>query len=135
MKKLFYILSLLFLFACSGSQTKPSMYLTQGPRTTMERIVDTFEMRLVDKAGISAIVLTFTDISGKVHPDGDLLAEKLSTELAKREKITILDRLVFQKKLEENSLDLKGGADLNKIKKIGKVLEVDYVVIGLMSSY
>ncbi|MCB1190567.1 MAG: hypothetical protein H7A23_26940 [Leptospiraceae bacterium] len=80
------------------------------------------------------IVLSFTTISGKEHKLGNILAEKLTTELAKSTNMKVLDRLMYSPELEKNDLSLNGGVVLEDLKKIGKLFSLDAIVTGIVSN-
>jgi TolB-like protein len=101
----------------------------------MTRIANALSKKVEDKNSFRVIVLTFTEVNGRRNEYGEVLAEKLSTELAKNNHIIVLDRLLYQKKLQENDLSLQGGTDLNSMRKIGSILELNGIVVGLVSPY
>lgn len=81
------------------------------------------------------VVLTFLDNEGKKSPYGDILAEKLTTELVKRDRFQILDRLANQKVLKEAGLSLDSPTDTATLRKIGEVLKLDVIITGIVTPY
>ncbi|MEM7182383.1 MAG: FlgO family outer membrane protein [Spirochaetota bacterium] len=130
------ILLLWLCASCSSGKKKINTvaYINPTPRTPMRIIADSLSQK-IGKKKLKLMVLTFTDMRGNEHNFGDVLSEKLSTELAKKDNVVILDRLLFQKKLAQNDLSLQGGIDLESMRAIGNFLELDAVVTGLVSPY
>lgn len=81
------------------------------------------------------VVLTFLDHEGKKSPYGDILAEKLTTELVKRDRFQILDRLANEKVLKEAGLGLDAPTDTATLRKIGDVLKLDVIITGIVTPY
>ncbi len=81
------------------------------------------------------IVLTFTSSDGTSNIYGSILSEKLTTELVKKDRFHILDRMVNEKTLKERGLSLESSPDLETLRKIGDTLRVDVLVTGIISSY
>ncbi|TGL41372.1 FlgO family outer membrane protein [Leptospira perdikensis] len=81
------------------------------------------------------VVLTFLDNEGKKSPYGEILAEKLTTELVKKDRFQILDRLANQKVLKEAGLGLDASTDTATLRKIGDVLKLDVIITGIVTPY
>lgn len=81
------------------------------------------------------VVLTFLDNEGKKSPYGEILAEKLTTELVKKDRFQILDRLANQKVLKEAGLGLDAPTDTATLRKIGDVLKLDVIITGIVTPY
>lgn len=81
------------------------------------------------------VVLTFLDQEGKKSPYGEILAEKLTTELVKKDRFQILDRLANQKVLKEAGLGLDSPTDTATLRKIGDVLKLDVIITGIVTPY
>nr|WP_244310320.1 FlgO family outer membrane protein [Leptospira noumeaensis] len=81
------------------------------------------------------VVLTFLDHEGKKSPYGEILAEKLTTELVKKNRFQILDRLANQKVLNEAGLGLDIPTDTATLRKIGDVLKLDVIITGIVTPY
>lgn len=84
---------------------------------------------------VRLVVLTFLDNEGKKSPYGDILAEKLTTELVKKDRFQILDRLANQKVLKEAGLSLDSPTDTATLRKIGEVLKLDVIITGIVTPY
>ncbi|MBP9886226.1 MAG: curli production assembly/transport component CsgG domain protein [Leptospiraceae bacterium] len=103
-------------------------------QTPMERIAQTLTKKLPTQNS-RVIVLTFTTTEGKEHKLGSLFAEKLTTDIVRRENIIVLDRLLFSRQLQENQLTLSSGSDLAEIRKIGELLGLNAIVTGMITSF
>lgn len=81
------------------------------------------------------VVLTFLDNEGKKSPYGEILAEKLTTELVKKDRFLVLDRLANHKVLKEAGLGLDSPTDTATLRKIGEVLKLDVIITGIVTPY
>ncbi|NBU97821.1 MAG: curli production assembly/transport component CsgG domain protein [Spirochaetia bacterium] len=133
MKINFLIIFIILLFSCS-SDKKQLVFMDTYPKTVFETVADTISKNLKENIK-RVIVLTFITQEGKEHKMGVMFAERLTTELVKQNKVTVLDRLMFKSKLQEKSLTLSGNPDLAYVKQIGDVLNIDAVVVGIVTPY
>jgi TolB-like protein len=87
--------------------------------------------------GKKIIVLTFYDRDGnRVDPRlGELISEKLTTELVKKGGFQVLDRGIYGKILKSKGLNLNGDMDLATMKKVASYLKVDGIVTGILYKY
>ncbi|TGL88346.1 curli production assembly/transport component CsgG domain protein [Leptospira congkakensis] len=81
------------------------------------------------------VVLTFLDHEGKKSPYGEILAEKLTTELVKKDRFQILDRLANEKALKEAGIGLDAATDTATLRKIGDVLKLGVIITGIVTPY
>lgn len=87
--------------------------------------------------GKKIIVMTFYDRDDPRSEDrlGELIAEKLTTELVKKGQFKVLDRGIYGKILESKGLSLKGDVDMKTMKKIAQILELDGIITGIIYQY
>lgn len=87
--------------------------------------------------GKRIIVLTFYDRDGdRVDPRlGELISEKLTTELVKKGDFQVLDRGIYGKHLRTKGLNLNGDVDMATTRKIARELQVDGIVTGILYKY
>jgi TolB-like protein len=124
----------LFVFISCANEKKQMVFMDTSPKPVFEQIAESITKNL--KPNIKrSIVMTFITQDGKEHSYGALFAEKLTTDLVKQNKLIVLDRLMFKGKLSEKSLSLNPTSDLNYVKQIGDLLNVDAVVIGIVTPY
>jgi TolB-like protein len=135
MKIRFYIILIytIFIYSCSADK-KQMIFMDPYPKTVFESVADTITKNLKENVK-RIIVLTFITQEGKEHKMGVMFAERLTTDLVKQNKVTVLDRLMFKSKLQEKSLTLSGNPDLAYVKQLGEVLNIDAVVIGIVTPY
>ncbi len=127
------ICTLLVIISCANEK-KQMVFMDTNPKPVFELIAESITKNL--KPNIKrSIVMTFITQEGKEHSYGALFAEKLTTDLVKQNKLIVLDRLMFKGKLSEKSLSLNPTSDLNYVKQIGDLLNVDAVVIGIVTPY
>lgn len=87
--------------------------------------------------GKRVIVLTFydRDNSRKDPRIGELISEKLTTELVKKDQFHVLDRGIYGKILRGKGLNLNGDIDMLTMKKIADQLKVDGIITGIIYEY
>ncbi len=124
-----FFLVCFILFYCNSNQKK-----TEVLENPIEKIAISFSKK-IDKENERLIVLNFTDSNGKSQDVGNIFSEKLTTELVKKGKFTILDRFTYQKKLKEIDLNLSPTSDLGELRKVSDVLNLKYVVTGILTRY
>jgi TolB-like protein len=132
-----YILTIILLFTtdfCMSEREKQLAIIESYSKPPFERLAETLSKN-VSSNNKRTIVLSFITSEGKEHKYGIVFAEKLTTELVKQKEIIVLDRLMFGKKLKDNSLDLAVGADLASVRKIGEILNIDSVVVGIATPF
>jgi len=83
------------------------------------------------------IVLTFYDKDKNIIKPrlGELISEKLTTELVKKGNFQVLDRGIYGKVLSSKGLSLNGDMDIATIGKVASALELDGVITGIMYKY
>jgi TolB-like protein len=128
------LLLCLFLFSCFIGDEKESR-----PQKTILPPLEKLALSLSEKGFLvnkqRLIVLTFTATDGSKNLYGNILSEKLTTELVKKDRFMILDRMVNERSLKEKGLSLESSPDLATLRKIGEVLNVDVLVTGIISPY
>ncbi|WCL47630.1 FlgO family outer membrane protein [Leptospira sp. GIMC2001] len=109
------------------------------PPTPIEYIAKSLSESGFRLKGKRVLVMTFTDRDSKAGEKdnrlGELLAEKITTELVKQSDFSILDRGIHGKILKANKLNLDADVDQDTMKKIGKTLNVDGLVTGILYKY
>ncbi|HMV46090.1 MAG TPA: FlgO family outer membrane protein [Leptospiraceae bacterium] len=136
-----YIIPLLFFslqsscsyFSNNTKNPQPNQTETNS-QTPMEKIAETFSKKM-PQPNSRLIVLTFTTTEGKEHKLGNLFAEKLTTDLARRGNMVVLDRILFSKQLLDNKLSLSSANDLAEIRRIGELLGLNAIVTGMVTSF
>jgi len=77
-------------------------------------------------------VLLFSYPDGGISTGSSLVAEKLTTLLVGRRKITVIERSQLAKILSEQKLELSGITESSGTQKLGKILGVDAIVTGTL---
>lgn len=126
-------LSSLLLHCYLGEEREPK------PKPPPPQALERLAISLSDYGWVWArervLVLTLHDNLGKKSPYGEILAEKITTELVKRDRFRVLDRLTHTKKLEEAGLSLDISVDPTTLRKLGEVLQLSYVIIGIVTPF
>lgn len=140
----FAILSTYFLFSCGSSKPRHEIYQSNAPQLNpslgsnlndkivelSNQIYQTILAQNVQKVA----VLPFTTLQGKQCDLGFYITDKLSNNLfTHRDKFEVLDRLHIEKVLRELELSEKGIIDPSDLKKLGKFLGADIVIVGNFS--
>ncbi len=117
-----------------GDDDKPIRTLPP-PIPPLEKLANSLSEGGVISQRKRLIVLTFTNGDGSKNPYGQILAEKLTTELVKKDKYLVLDRMVHERILKEKDLGLETDQNMATLRKIGEVLKLDVIVTGIVSGY
>lgn len=76
-------------------------------------------------------ILPLADTAQKTNtPLGNYLTEKVTNELYKTPSVKVIERSQLQRVLDELDLTMRGTFDDASVKKIGKLLGVDAVIMG-----
>lgn len=132
---LLFLIQISFCSSTNEKRTEPSLAdLNSLSIPPMQRMALELRKSFSPNSNYKLIVLTFTTVSGKKHSMGNILAEKLTTELAKSKNLKILDRLMYAPELDKNELSLSGSVVLEDLKKIGKLFNLDAIVTGIVTT-
>lgn len=88
-----------------------------------------------NRINVSVAVMNFQNLTGEKKLDymRILIPQILTTELVKNKKINVVERERLEKILAEHKLSLLGLLDKEDIDKLGKILNVDYLIFGAVS--
>jgi curli biogenesis system outer membrane secretion channel CsgG len=78
-------------------------------------------------------VANFSYPDGSAAGDGDIVSERLTTELVRLEKFRVAERREIQKVLGELKLQSSGATGSDPIKDLGKVLGADWLILGTLT--
>lgn len=123
----------LSLWACSGSGS------LVGPRTPgifhdpFDRMVKTFLGNKEKISGKKIAVCEFPDISGRVEPEGKLVAERLTTKLVQTEAFEVIERSRLESVLTELKLSASGVTDEETAMHAGKILGAGAIMTGTVA--
>jgi len=70
---------------------------------------------------------------GRISSDGNLVAERVTTELIKTKKLKVVERKEIQKVLGELRLQSAGAIGQASAKKLGSMLGAGLIVIGTLA--
>ena len=101
-------------------------YLTDKEAVTVSAVYKVAEGKTIAVAG-------FSYADGRVSTDGNVVAERVTTELIKTKKLKVVERKEIQKVLGELRLQSAGAIDQASAKKIGSMLGADLIVIGTLA--
>ncbi|HAT73287.1 MAG TPA: hypothetical protein DCS63_10780 [Elusimicrobia bacterium] len=83
--------------------------------------------------GKTIAVAGFSYADGRASADGNVVSERVTTELIKTGKLKVVERKEIEKVLRELKLQVSGQMDQDSAKKLGKLLGADLLVIGTMT--
>lgn len=140
MKLLFYRLTIacIFIFVSNCFFDDEERRISKPPAPTPIQILANSlsegGFQLKDK---KIIVLTFYDKDKNIIKPrlGELISEKLTTELVKKGNFKVLDRGIYGKILGSKGLSLSGDMDIATISKVAEALELDGIITGIMYKY
>jgi len=84
---------------------------------------------------IVVAVSRFTNSTGKPLEVGIGLSDKLNLALARTQRFTIVERIRLEDVMTEQHLELSGLVDSSTAKQVGKLLGVDYLVVGNLHQF
>ena len=83
--------------------------------------------------GKTIAVAGFSYADGRISSDGNIVAERVTTELIKTKRLKVVERKEIQKVLGELRLQSAGTIDQASAKKIGSMLGADLIVVGTLA--
>jgi TolB-like protein len=138
MTKQFIFLNLAFGLALAApassekapkEQQKEKVSVSQELSTLCEKLQDGIK----DQPGIKIAVLEFPYTNGKASDGSVIVQERLTTLLVQNKKITLIERNLLKKVMEELKLQASGAVDEETVKKLGKLLGAAAVVTGTLN--
>lgn len=81
----------------------------------------------------SIAVVDFTYSDGHPSWDGDIIADRLTTEIVRMKGFKIIERKDIEKVLKELKFQRSGLVDINSIKETGKMRGADWLVVGKLT--
>jgi TolB-like protein len=86
-----------------------------------------------DRPAVKLAVLAFAYTGDKVSDGPVVVQERLTTLLAQNKAVTLIERGLMKKVLEELKLQASGAMDEATVKELGKLLGADAVVTGTLN--
>lgn len=83
------------------------------------------------KKTIAVAGLSYSD--GRDSADGDIVAERITTELVKNKRLKVIERKEIEKVFLELKFQQSGVISTDSVKEIGKMLGVDWIVVGTLT--
>jgi len=75
-------------------------------------------------------ILPFAYVDNRESSGGIIVAERLTTRIIKLKKLTVVERSLLDKVMEELKLQISGVIDPDSAKELGKVLGVEAIITG-----
>jgi TolB-like protein len=114
-------LLLTLVFSCAVIYAEPNPY------KQMAREFSQVADRLTNP---KIAVLPFSYIDKRISNGGDIISERLTTQMVKMGKFKVIEREFLQNVLKELHLEATGVVDVATTKELGKVLGVDAILTG-----
>jgi len=84
--------------------------------------------------GKTIAVAGFSYADGRASADGRIVAERITTELIKHGRLKVVERREIEKVLGELKLQVSGQIDQDSVKKLGRMLGADLLVVGTITA-
>jgi curli biogenesis system outer membrane secretion channel CsgG len=78
-------------------------------------------------------VANFTYPDGRSSGDGDVVSERLTTELVRIKKFRVAERREIEKVFDELKLQGSGAIGTDSVKSIGKMVGADWLILGTLT--
>lgn len=120
--------------ACLYAAAPPQAQKKESPAAQeLSSLSGTLSDGIKDRPEIKLAVLAFGYTSEKASEGPVVVQERLTTLLAQNKKITLIERGLMKKVMEELKLQASGAMDEETVKKLGKLLGADAVVTGTLN--
>ncbi|PKM96702.1 MAG: hypothetical protein CVU79_12125 [Elusimicrobia bacterium HGW-Elusimicrobia-3] len=107
---------------------------TQAPAAReLSDLSDSLAKGLKSRPGLKLAVLAFPYTSERASDGPVIIQERLTTLLAQKKKIVLVERGLLRKVMEELKLQASGAMDEATVRKLGKQLGADAVVTGTLN--
>jgi TolB-like protein len=132
MKTVIFYLTLVLMISETDAQT------SKTAKTDWDLQIDVL-VRQIDNEipahseKVKIAVVDFSDLQGNVNNFGRFLSEELITRLFQLKKFTVVERLLLERVMEENALQLTGVVDPKSAVELGKILGVKAIVSGTIT--
>lgn len=123
----------LLLAACSHRQPPAAANLNGALETPLDRIVATLLKARENIPGGKVVVYELSDISGRSTPEGKLVAERLTTCLARTGRFTVIERSRLEAALKEMNMAAAGITDPGTVARAGRVLGAEAIITGTLT--
>ncbi len=78
-------------------------------------------------------VANFSYLDERESGDGNIVSERITTELVRLKKFKVTERKEIEKVLGELKLQRSGAIDADSVKSLGKMLGADWLVLGTLT--
>jgi TolB-like protein len=129
-----YLLLTFIVIACSSPPKKTVAIIDPNLKPPFEKIAESLS-KGINTAEKRVLVITFIGQDGNPHKYGQIFAEKLTTELVKTRKMIVLDRFLMYKKIQEKGMSIHSTPDLDTIRQLSNLLNLDAVAIGIVTPF
>ena len=78
-------------------------------------------------------VANFNYLDERTSGDGNIISERVTTELVRLKKFKVTERKEIEKVFTELKLQRSGAIDTDSIKSMGKMLGADWIILGTLA--
>ena len=117
----------------AAAAEKPAQKKESPAAQELSSLAGTLTDGIKDRPEIKLAVLAFGYTNEKASEGPVVVQERLTTLLAQNKKITLIERGLMKKVMEELNLQASGAMDEETVKKLGKILGADAVVTGTLN--
>jgi TolB-like protein len=87
--------------------------------------------KAANRAGANRVaVLPFTPLDGSDSREGRIIAENLTFDIARRGRVSLVERALLNTVMSEHRLGVSGALDRESLARIGKLVQARAVVVG-----
>lgn len=122
-----------FAQAVSPSGGKPQEKKEPEVKTGTYRQIASELLKNCEGKDKAIAVAGFSYSDKRDSKDGSVIAERLTTELVKVKKFKIIEREEIEKVFAELKLQESGAVEADSIKSAGKMLGVDWMILGTLT--
>jgi hypothetical protein len=127
-------LSVLFGLAAPAPAVSAAPAKAVAPAASeLSELADSLAKDLKSRPGLKLAVLAFPYTSEKASDGPVIIQERLTTLLAQKKKIVLVERGLLKKVMEELNLQASGAMDEDTVRKLGRQLGADAVVTGTLN--
>ena len=99
---------------------------------TLKKMASKFEDDIKD-LNVKIAVMDFSSSGAEKDRNSFVVRERLTTFLAQNKNVTLIERALLEKVLQEQKIQLSGAVSLDTAKKIGELTGADAIISGTIS--
>ena len=131
MKKISFLLML--AFTISGLRQAEAFKAASSTTGSLERLSDKLYSAIKERAGVKLAVMEFPYTDNRKSEGPLVIQERLTTVFAQKKNVSLIERGLLKKIMEELKLQRSGAVDQQKATELGIMLGADFLVLGTLN--